>query len=203
MKNSSTTGQPTTVEASKRGPLLKSRLAEDAYMCRSSTFSRAQPMCTCTGFSASSIIEETIQSSSFSSKFDIPLQRLKAACMDMMPRYTAQSPEFRTSAQEANHRTIAQHQQGAGARAPPPTLLAEDDPEVQKQAFPFGDNLIAQFVVIRSGLSDQQRERLISAMSLKNITLDKITRWRRSTTTSSSRRSIHPTSRRQRRLGWG
>ena len=118
--------------------------------------------------------------------------------MDMMPRYTAQSPEFRTSAQEANHRTIAQHQQGAGARAPPPTLLAEDDPEVQKQAFPFGDNLIAQFVIIRSGLSDQQRERLISAMSLKNITLDKITKWRRSTTTSSSRRSIHPTSRRQR-----
>ena len=42
--------------------------------------------------------------------------------MDMMPTYTAQSPEFRKSVQEANNRT-----QQAGAREPPPTLLAEDE----------------------------------------------------------------------------
>ena len=37
----------------------------------------------------------------------------------------------------------------------------------QRDTFPFGDNLIAQ-----SELSDQQRERLTSAMSLRNISLE-------------------------------
>ena len=82
--------------------------------------------------------------------------RLKAAWMDLMPIFTAQSPSFRQSVQDANARTIARHQQAAGARAPPPALLNEDDPTVlrqyiqgmqdrQRDAFPFGDNLIAQF----------------------------------------------------------
>ena len=68
-------------------------------------------------------------------------------------------------------------------RAPPPALLNEDDPTVlrqyiqgmqdrQRDAFPFGDNLIAQFFIIQSELSDQQRERLTSAMSLRNISLE-------------------------------
>ena len=106
--------------------------------------------------------------------------RLKAAWMDLMPIFTAQSPSFRQSVQDASARTIARHQQAAGARAPPPALLNEDDPTVlrqyiqgmqdrQRDAFPFGDNLIAQFFIIQSELSDQQRERL---MSLRNISLE-------------------------------
>ena len=70
-----------------------------------------------------------------------------------------------------------------GVRAPPPVLLNEDDPTVlrqyitgmqdrQRDAFPFGDNLTAQFFIIQSELSDQQRERLTSAMSLRNISLE-------------------------------
>ena len=35
-----------------------------------------------------------------------------------------------------------------------------------------GDNLIAQFLITQSELSDQQRERLTSAMSLRNISLE-------------------------------
>ena len=119
----------------------------------------------------------------FTSKFEILLMRLKAAWMDLMPIFTAQSPSFRQSVQDANARTIARHQQAAGARAPPPALLNEDDPKVlrqyiqgmqdrQRDAFPFGDNLIAQFFIIQSELSDQQRERLTSAMSLRNISLE-------------------------------
>ena len=42
----------------------------------------------------------------------------------------------------------------------------------QRDAFPIGDNLIAQFFNIQSELSDQQRERLTSAMSLRNISLE-------------------------------
>ena len=45
----------------------------------------------------------------------------------------------------------------------------------QRDAFPFGDNLIAQFFIIQSKLSDQQRGRLTSAMSLRNITLENYT----------------------------
>ena len=41
-----------------------------------------------------------------------------------------------------------------------------------RDAFLFGDNLIAQFFIIQSELSDQQRERLTSALSLRNISLE-------------------------------
>ena len=78
------------------------------------------------------------------------------------------------------------HQQAAGARAPPPDLLQADNPEVLRQyltgmptrhkdAFRLSDNLIAQFFIIQSELADQQRERLISAMSLRNISLENST----------------------------
>ena len=118
----------------------------------------------------------------FTSKFEILLMRLKAAWMDLMPVFTAQSPSFRQSVQDANARTIARHQQ-AGTRVPPPVLLDEDDPTVlrqyitgmqdrQRDAFPFKDNLIAQFFITQSELSDQQRERLTIAMSLRNISLE-------------------------------
>ena len=42
----------------------------------------------------------------------------------------------------------------------------------QRDAFLFGDNLIAQFFIIQSEFSDQQRERLTSAMSWRNISLE-------------------------------
>ena len=122
----------------------------------------------------------------FTSKFEILLMKLKAAWMDLMPTHTAQSPEFLASVQDANARRIAAHQQAAGARAPPPDLLQVDNPEVLRQritgvqtrhkdAFPLSDNLIAQFFIIQSELSDQQRERLISAMSLRDISLENYT----------------------------
>ena len=45
--------------------------------------------------------------------------RLKAACIDLMPVYTAKSPEFRQSVHDANQRTLARHQQDPSARALP------------------------------------------------------------------------------------
>ena len=106
--------------------------------------------------------------------------RLKAAWMDLMPVFTAQSPSFRQSVQDTNARTIAGHQQAAGVRAPPPALLNEDGSNSPQtvytrnagQTAAFGDNLIAQLFIIQSELSDQQRERLTSAMSLRNISLE-------------------------------
>ena len=73
-----------------------------------------------------------------------------------------------------------------GTRAAPPDLLQADNPDVLRQylngvqtrhkdAFPLSDNLIAQLFIIQSELSDQQQERLISAMSLRNITLENYT----------------------------
>ena len=94
--------------------------------------------------------------------------------MDLMPAHTPQSPEFIASVQEC--------------RAPAsssPDLLQIANPEVlrqyltgmqtrRKDAFPISDNLIAQFFIFRE-LSDQQRERLISAMRLRNISLENYT----------------------------
>ena len=122
--------------------------------------------------------------------------------MDLMPVNTAQSPEFRQSIHEANARNLAQHQQAAGARAPPHAVLQEDVPVVvrqfiqgvqqrQRDAFLFGDNLLAQFFIIQSELSDQQREGLTSAMSLKNITLENYT-YETFSSRPELRSKIHP-----------
>ena len=103
------------------------------------------------------------------SKFEILLMRLKAAWMDLMPTHTAQSPEFIASVQDANARRIAADQQAAGTRAPPPDLLQIDNPEVLRQyltgmhtrhkdAFPLSDNLIAQFFIIQSELSERETD---------------------------------------------
>ena len=196
----------TTVEAAKRGPLLKSRLTGDAYMYKAvlqndllqdpdegvNYFKNTLKKYFLKGainvylYRLLSFFNHRRQNQEFlifTSKFEILLMRLKAAWMDLMPIFTAQSPSFRQSVQDANARTIARHQQEAGARAPPPALLNEDDPTVlrqyiqgmqdrQRNAFPFGDNLIAQFFIIPSELSDQQRERLTSAMSFRNISLE-------------------------------
>ena len=194
----------TTVEAPKIGPLL-SRLTGDAYMCKAvlqndllqdpdegvNYFKNTLKKYFLKGatnvylYRLLSFFNHRRQNQEFlifTSNFEILLMRLKAAWMDLMPVFTAQSPSFRQSVQDANARTIARHQQAAGTRVPPPVLLNEEDPTVlrqyitgmqdrQRDAFPFGDNLIAQFFIIQSELSDQQRERLTSAMSLRNISL--------------------------------
>ena len=103
--------------------------------------------------------------------------------MDLMPIFTAQPPSFRQSVQDANARTIARHQQAAvfEHRLQPCSMrtIRQSSDSISKECrtnsgthFPFGDNLIAQFFIIQSELSDQQRESLTSAMSLRNISLE-------------------------------
>ena len=87
--------------------------------------------------------------------------------MNLMPVFTAQSHSFRQSVQDANARTIARHQQAAGTRVPPPVLLDKGDPTVlrqyitgmqdrQRDAFPFADNLIAQFFKVNCQISREK-----------------------------------------------
>ena len=139
----------TTVEAPKRGPLLKSRLTGDAYMYKAvlqndllqdpdegvNYFKNTLKKYFLKGatnvylYRLLSFFNHRRQNQEFlifTSKFEILLMRLKAAWMDLMPAFTAQSPSFRQSAQDANARTISRHQQAAGVRAPPPALLNED-----------------------------------------------------------------------------
>ena len=144
----------TTVEASKRGPLLKSRVTGDAYMYKAVLQNDLlQDPDEGVNFFKNTLKKYFLKGATsvfliFTSKIEILLMRLKAAWMDLMPIFTAQSPTFRQSVQEANARTIARHQQAAGVRAPPPALLNEDDPIVlrqyitgmqdrQRDAFPF------------------------------------------------------------------
>ena len=196
----------TTVEAPKRGPLLKSRLTGDAYMYKAvlqndilqdpdegvNYFKNTLKKYFLKGATnvylhrLLSFFNHRRQNQEFlifTSKLEILFMKLKAAWMDLMPVFTAPSPTFRQSVQDANARRIARHQQAAGTRAPPPVLLDEGDPTVlrqyitgmqdrQRDAVPFADNLIAQFFIIQSELSNQQRERLTSAMSLRNISLE-------------------------------
>ena len=101
-----------------------------------------------------------------------------------MPVYTAQSSGFLAPVQDANQGRIIQRQLAGGASVPPSDLLAADNPEVLRQyingtqarhrdAFPLNDNLIEKFFLIQSEVSHISRERLISAKSLRNISLEK------------------------------
>ena len=97
----------------------------------------------------------------FTSKFEILLMRLKAAWMDLMPVFTAQSPSFRQSVQDANARTIAGHQQAAGTRVPPPVLLDEGDPTVLRQYI--------------TGMQDRQRDAFFSGIiSLRSFSSHRV-----------------------------
>ena len=197
----------TTIEASKREGHSSRAGSSETLTCtrqfsrmtfckilkKESTIARAR--CTYTDFSVAS-------------KFEILLMRLKAALMDLMPIHTAQSPEFIA-------RRMAAHQQAAGVRATLPDLLSIDNPQVLKQhlngmqtrhkdAFALSDNRIAQFFIIQSELSDQQRERLISPMSLRKSSLENYTYKMMKTqyhdlfnNENIHPRSIHPTSRRK------
>ena len=86
-----------------------------------------------------------------------------------MPVKTAQSPEHLQSVQDAN---AAQPQQSASDS--PETLGQYAAGMIQRRraAFPFNDNLIAEFFIAQGELTNQQRARLVSAMSLRNIQLN-------------------------------
>ena len=129
----------TTVEAFKRRPLLKSRLTGDAYMYKAvlqndllqdpdegvNYFKNTLKKYFLKGatnvylYRLLSFFNHRRQNQEFlifTSKLEILLMRLKAVWMDLMPVFTAQSPSFRQSVQDANARTIARHQQAAGVR---------------------------------------------------------------------------------------
>ena len=163
----------TTVEAIKRGPLLKAGSQEMPICTRqSSKMTSLQDPDEGVNYFKNTLKKYFLKGATnvylyrllnffnhrrqnldfiiFTSKFEILLMRLKAAWMDLMPVFTAQSPSFRQSVQDANARTIARH------RVLPPVLLDDGDPTVlrqyitgtqdrQRDAFPFRDNLIAQF----------------------------------------------------------
>ena len=120
----------TMVEAPKRGRLLKSRLTGDAYMYKAvlqndilqdpdegvNYFKNTLKKYFLKGatnvylYRLLSFFNHRRQNQEFlifTSKFEILLMRLTAAWMDLMPVFTAQSPSFRQSVQDANARTIA------------------------------------------------------------------------------------------------
>ena len=139
----------TTVEAAKRGPLLKSRLTGDAYMYKAvlqndlwqdpdegvNYFKNTLKKYFLKGatnvylYRLLSFFNHRRQNQEFlifTSKFEIEIE----GSMDGLDaRFHGTAPTFRQSVQEANARTIARHQQAAGVRAPPPALLNEDDPD--------------------------------------------------------------------------
>ena len=143
-----------TIDASKRGPLLKSRLTGDAHMYKAvlqnnllqdpdegvNYFKNTQFFLKGSTnvylYRLLSFFNHQRQNTEFlifTSNFEILLMRLTAAWMDLMPVHTAQSPEFIASVQEANARRIAVHQQAACARGMGPDLLQTENPEVLRQ----------------------------------------------------------------------
>ena len=198
----------TTIEACKRGPLLKSRLTGDAHMYKAvlqndllqdpdkgvNYFKNTLKKFFLKGstnvylYRLLSFFNHRRQNTEFlifTLKFEILLMRLKAAWMDLMPVHAAQSRVHSFSPRgqcKKNCRAPASRWRTSAA----PDLLQPDNPEVLRQcltgmqtrhrdAFPLSDNLIAQFFITQSELSDQQRERLISAMSLRSISLENYT----------------------------
>ena len=126
----------------------------------------------------------------FTSKFEILLMRLKAAWMDLMPVFTAQSPSFRRSVQDANARTIARHQQAAGVRAPPPALrtIQQSSDSISKEC---RTDLKEATEAIHSSSSNKvnTKEKKASGLRMKNDLKDscQTTMKRRS---GSSRRTM-------------
>ena len=131
----------TTIEASQRGPLLKSSLTGDARMYKAvlqndllqdpeegvNYFKNTLKKFFLKGSTSVYLYRllrffnhrmQNTEFLTFTSKFEILLMSLKSAWMDLMPTHTAQSPEFIASVQDANARRIAAHQQAAGAGAP-------------------------------------------------------------------------------------
>ena len=166
----------TTVEAPKRGPLLKSRLTGDAYMYKAvlqndllqdpdegvNYFKNTLKKYFLKGatnvylYRLLSFFNHRRQNQEFlifTSNFEILLMRLKAAWMDLMPilRHSPQHSD-NPCRKQMQEQLLDISKQLVFERA----LLNEDDPVVlrqyiqgmqdrQRDAIPFGDNLIAQF----------------------------------------------------------
>ena len=97
----------TTIEASKRGPLLKSRLMRDAYMHKEVLDNKLlQDPAEGVNYFKNALTKYFLEGTTnvqnpefliFASNFDILLKRLKASWNDLMPTFAAQSPEFLAS----------------------------------------------------------------------------------------------------------
>ena len=186
----------TVINPEKQGPNLRNRLIEDAQMYKP-TLDRARLMDADTGVQ---YFKDTLRPRFVKGKenvflwrfllffrcyrgnqdmtrwigrFIITRKRLADAWMDLFPDYTNQDPQFRADLQ-AN---IAA-QQAAGQNP----AIDPDDPAVfeawlvnqrrrHQNAFPLNDHLMTMMFIVAADLSESQRERLVSAMSVRGIQL--------------------------------
>ena len=106
-------------------------------------------------------------------RFIITRKRLADAWMDLFPDYTNQDPQFRADLQ-AN--IAAQQAPGQNPAIDP------DDPAVfeawlvnqrrrHQNAFALNDHLMTMMFTVAADLSESQRERLVSTMSVRGIQL--------------------------------
>ena len=133
-----------------------------------------RPTCICTGSSVSSITEGRTKSSHFHIQIRNPCHEIEGSMDGLDARLHGTVPIISTvrtgRKQQNNCSTSASSRYSSTASVLRQCITGMQDR--QRDAFPFGDNLIAQFFIIQSELSDQQRERLTSALSLRNISLE-------------------------------
>ena len=165
----------TTVEAPKRGPLLKSRLTGDAYMYKAVL----QNDLLQDPDEGVNYFKKTLKTYFLKGATNVYLYRLLQFLQSQ--KAERRVPHFHIQIRTPSHEIegsmdgldarlhgtvpiISTVRHSPHTRAPPPVLLNEDDPTVlrqyitgmqdrQQDAFPFGDNLIAQFFIIQSELS--------------------------------------------------
>ena len=129
---------------------------------------------------------------------EILLRRLRASWEDTAPNYTQASPEYVQAIQEANQRRREQHAEQVAQAQPMWQDRREERLHLSSQIQSYWVEQILQYVInllqddkrnihrlfhchitlvfiIQSELTDSQRERLISAMSLRGVQLPQIT----------------------------
>ena len=111
-------------------------------------------------------------------KFTVMKKRLLECWMDLMPEHTKQSPNYIADVARQSAENLQKN--------PPEAVLDPDDDAVfdewktrirQKHAaaFPLGENLISWVFIVASDLTEPQRERLTSTMTLKGIRIENYT----------------------------
>ena len=105
--------------------------------------------------------------------FEIMLKKVKSAWMDLLPtvdimdqQFTSiaqQEPEFLQAATPQAQHDVLEHLYGR--------FTARRTRE-HMRLFPIGDNLLAQLFLVQADLSENQRERLISSMTLTGTRID-------------------------------
>ena len=99
--------------------------------------------------------------------FEIMLKKVKSAWMDLLPIIDISNEQFTNFAQ--------QEQAFLNAQGPADQLAVLQDLHARftgrrnrerARLFPIGDNLLAQLFLVQADLSENQRERLISSMTL-------------------------------------